>query len=76
LNFARVEREEDDAWRAHIVPPDFTHAERVEGDARRAHIAIGAQIEEDHSRALNLLSRMHRDVNSVSVLFAHFWFYA
>ncbi|XP_039803582.1 uncharacterized protein LOC120667607 [Panicum virgatum] len=67
-NFARIEREEDDAWRAHIVPPDFTHAERVEGDAWRAHMAIGAQIEEDLSRALNLLSRTHRDVNSLTFL--------
>ena len=39
-------------------------------------MAIGAQIEEDLSWTLNLLSRTHRDVNSVSALFAHFRFYA
>ena len=75
-DFAHVEREEGGDWRVHIVPPDLVHAEREEGDAWRAHMAIGAQIEEDLSRALNLFSRENRDVNSVSILFAYFRFRA
>ena len=32
-NFAHTKWEEGGDWRAHIVPPDFTHAEREEADA-------------------------------------------
>ena len=37
-------------------------------------MAIGAQIEENLSRALNLFSQANLNVSSVSVLFAHFRF--
>ena len=73
-NFDHVAQEEGGDWRVHIIPSDFTHTEQEEGDAWRAHMAIGAQIEEDLSRALNLFSRANRDVNSVSALFAYFRF--
>ena len=39
-------------------------------------MAIGAQIEEDLSRALNLFSRVNRVVNSVSGMFSYFRFCA
>jgi hypothetical protein len=58
------------------VPLDFACAEREEGNAWRANITIGAQIEENHSRALSLFSQENFNVNNVSVLFAHFWFSA
>jgi len=74
-NFVRVEWGEDDAWRARVIPSDFTHAEREEGDAWRDHMAIGAQIEENLSRALNRFSQSNLNVNSVSVLFVHFRYY-
>ncbi|XP_039818690.1 translation initiation factor IF-2-like [Panicum virgatum] len=32
-NFVRIERGEDDAWRARVIPSDFTHTEREESDA-------------------------------------------
>ena len=56
------------------VPSDFARAEQEEGEAWRAHIAIGAQIEEHLSRALNLFSQANCNVNNMSVLFAHFRF--
>ena len=39
------EQEEDDDWRAQVIPSDFAYAEREEGDAWRNHMAVGGQID-------------------------------
>ena len=57
------------------VPSNFARAKREEGNAWWAHIAIGAQIEENLSRALGLFSQVNFNVNNVSVLFARFRFH-